>query len=160
MAMKARLKLDDMQGAKYSHFEVMSAINDAWMMLWMALAERYSSITRKLATVPMTDGRAYIPEDFYTLADDTKGVKVAGLELVGDQSLESVELDYYCIPPEVTHPNDEVAVPRAVELDCIEMVAAIVQGNSNSAVSLSREAARRLSQNREFVRIPDRVAFP
>ena len=159
MAIKVRLRLGDMQKVAHSDFELLNAMNDAWMMLWMALAARFSTIPKKTATLTSVDGRAALPEDFYLLAEDVAGVSVDGVEIVGGGDGE-IRLEYYALPPEIKHDSDEIEIPRTVLLDYVEATAAIVLGKADIAASIARDAAGRLCQKREYVRIPDRKPFP
>lgn len=160
MAIKVRLRLGDMQKVAHSDFELLNAMNDAWMMLWMALAARYSTIPKKTATLTSVDGQAPLPDDFYLLAEDvTADVKVDGLDIVGGGDGD-VELVYYSLPPEITGMSDDINIPNAVLLDYVESVTALVVGKADTAAGLAANAAGRLCQKREYARIPDRKPFP
>jgi hypothetical protein len=78
MVTKIRLRVGDMQGTKYSDYEVLSALNDARTMLWIALAENFSSIPRRRVELTMVDGQALLPEDFYSLVEEPRGAEICG----------------------------------------------------------------------------------
>ena len=69
---KLRLRLEDMQRTKFSDYELLSALSDAWSMLWIALAENFSTLPRKTVEVILIGGAAPLPDDFYSL--DRKSV--------------------------------------------------------------------------------------
>ena len=48
---KLRLRLEDMQRTKFSDYELLSALSDAWSMLWIALAENFSTLPRKTVEI-------------------------------------------------------------------------------------------------------------
>ena len=41
VATKIRLRVGDMQKTRFSDYEILSALNDAMSMLWVALAEKW-----------------------------------------------------------------------------------------------------------------------
>jgi hypothetical protein len=96
MVTKIRLRVSDMQGAKYSDYEVLSALNDARSMLWIALAESFSTVPRRRVRLTLEGGRALLPEDFYSLAERPCGVEIEGFHVVGNR--DEVELVYNGLP--------------------------------------------------------------
>jgi hypothetical protein len=82
MVTKIRLRVSDMQGTKYSDYEVLSALNDARSMLWIALAESFSTIPRRRVELTLTDGEALLPEDYYSLVEKPCGVEIEGFHAV------------------------------------------------------------------------------
>lgn len=71
---KIRLRLADMQKVKYADYELLSAMNDARSMLWIAFAENFSSIPQKTIELTLTDGVGPLPDDYYSLVSLTGGV--------------------------------------------------------------------------------------
>jgi hypothetical protein len=82
MVTKIRLRVSDLQGTKYSDYEVLSALNDARTMLWIAMAENFSTIPRRRVQLTLTDGQALLPEDYYSLAEKPCGVEIEGFHAV------------------------------------------------------------------------------
>jgi hypothetical protein len=82
MVTKIRLRASDMQGTKYSDYEILSALNDARTMLWIALAENFSTIPRRRVQLTLTDGEALLPEDFYSLVEEPRGAEICGFHVV------------------------------------------------------------------------------
>lgn len=96
MVTKIRLRVSDMQGTKYSDYEVLSALNDARTMLWIALAENFSSIPRRRVTLTLTGGRALLPEDYYSLVEKPRDAEIEGFSVAGTG--ETVTLVYNALP--------------------------------------------------------------
>jgi hypothetical protein len=99
MVTKIRLRVSDMQGTKYSDYEVLSALNDARTMLWIALAECFSTIPRRRVRLTLTDGRAMLPEDYYSLVEKPRGVEIEDFHAVSEQGgAGEVEIVYNGLP--------------------------------------------------------------
>ena len=99
MVTKIRLRVGDMQGTKYSDYEVVSALNDARTMLWIALAENFSSIPRRRVTLTLTDGQALLPEDFYSLVEEPCGAEICGFHVARRRGGDGeIELYYNGLP--------------------------------------------------------------
>lgn len=96
MVTKIRLRVSDMQGTKFSDYEILSALNDARTMLWIALAECFSTIPRRRVTLTLTDGRATLPEDYYSLVEKPRDVEIEGFLVVGKQG--EAEIVYNGLP--------------------------------------------------------------
>jgi hypothetical protein len=82
MVTKIRLRVGDMQETKYSDYEVLAALNNARTMLWTALADSFSSIPRRWIEMVLVDGRALLPEDYYSLVDKPCGIEIDGFHAV------------------------------------------------------------------------------
>ena len=153
---KVRLKLNDMQMTKFSEYELLYAFNDARQMLWIALAENFSSFPRKSVELVAVDGVAPLPADYYTLVDLSSGV------IVGDhvEDGDGATLVYNCVPLPILDATESAEFPASLYLDIVALSALIAQGDTSAAVTTATESARRISQKREISRIPDTVHFP
>jgi hypothetical protein len=98
MVTKIRLRVSDMQGTKYSDYEVLSALNDARTMLWIALAENFSSIPRRRVRLTLTDGKALLPEDYYSLVEEPCGAEIEGFHIVSGGGADVITLVYNGLP--------------------------------------------------------------
>jgi hypothetical protein len=98
MTAKIRLRVSDMQRVKYSDYEVLSALNDARTMLWIALAENFSTIPRRRVRLTLTDGRALLPEDFYSLVEEPRGAEICGFHVVRKGGGNIITLEYNGLP--------------------------------------------------------------
>jgi hypothetical protein len=174
---KIRLRVGDMQGTKYSDYEALSSLNDAMKMLWIALAENYSSIPRVKKEITLVNGDAPLPGNFYSLVSISEGACVDGFRVKGDGG--KATLVYNFIPPALTTDSEDIAfsdddiaysdtdplVPGyamavpAISLDLVEIAAAVIQGNTQAAASVAASTAKRISQKREYAKIPDRRPF-
>lgn len=146
---KLRLRLGDMQKTKFSDYELLSALSDAWKMLWIALAENFSTLPRKTVEVILTDGTAPLPDDFYSL-----------VELGGGSTKETARLEYNCAPPPITESVAEIDFPMSLVLDLVEVASAVASGDMSTAMETAKATAARVSQKREYGRIPDIRHFP
>lgn len=159
MVAKIRLRLQDMQKTAFSDYELLSALNDARSMLWMALAENFSGIPRKTLAITLVDGKAPLPDDYYTLVSMPCGACIDGFEIVVPKA-DTAELVYNAMPVDVHEMADSVSVPAALMIDLSAIAALIAQGDLENAKNTAMESANRISQKREHAGVPDRRPFP
>lgn len=153
-----RRRLDDMQALRFSDYELREAIRDAHAMLWIALAENFSSLPRKTVHIlPGVGGVSPLPEDFYNLVELPSGVTVTAFSLEGVGE-EGIDLVYNCIPSRSS--DDDVNVPESLALDMIEISSALASGDTGSAAAIAVSSAKRVSQGHEFAAIPNTRPFP
>jgi hypothetical protein len=150
---RIRLRAGDMQRTRFSGYEMLRAVNDAFKMLWIALAENFSSIPRVKAEIPLVGGTAPLPENYYTLVSISDNARIDGYAIRGEG--ESVTLVYNAIPSELGEESEINDVFPEFELDLTEIASAIAQGNIGGAVSAAAGTARRISQKREYSKIPN-----
>jgi hypothetical protein len=222
MVEKIRIRAGDKTRTRWSDYEILSALNDARVMLWIALAESFSSIPRRRVELVLSDGRAPLPEDFYSLVEDLpRGVEVQGFHVARTRParipegedivtleynglpLPSEDMDYipgsplfdvkdikggarisysgYAIPGtqlfELTdtengvrvnyngHPFEDdalymVTTPLALVIDVVEIASFILAGNTEGAVQVAGNTATRVSQKREYARVPNSRPIP
>ena len=149
---KLRLRLEDMQRTKFSDYELLSALSDAWSMLGIALAETFSTLPRKTVEVILVGGTAPLPDDFYSL--------YSLVELGDGSTSETARLEYNCVPPPITDSAAEIDFPTSLVLDLVEVASAVVSGNMTAATETAKSTAARVSQKREYGKIPDIRHFP
>jgi hypothetical protein len=193
MITKIRLRVSDMQKTRYSDYEVLSALNDARTMLWIALAESFSSLPRKKAELTLdADGRAPLPADYYSLVRISPGARVEGFFAAGAGGL-TVSLEYNGLPlpsgdlnyvspasplfelketpegailiynggaPPGEEDDGDRTTPFSMSLDIVEIAAAILSGNVDSAAGIAASTARRVSGKREYAAIENLRPFP
>jgi hypothetical protein len=100
MITKIRLRVSDMQKTRFSDYDVLSALNDARTMLWIALAETFSTLPRKRVELTLGEnGNAHLPPDYYSLVRiSPRGcARVDGFYVRGTPG-ETVELVYNGLP--------------------------------------------------------------
>ncbi len=154
---KIRLRLGDMQAVKLSDYELLSALGDARSMLWIALAENFSTIPQKRAVLTMTNGSAPLPKGYYSLVELPAKARVFGERVESDA--EKVEIVYNAVPKPVSATTESVSVPSSLVLDTVEIAAFIAGGNTDAAATTAGNSARRVSQKREYSKLPDWKPF-
>jgi hypothetical protein len=155
---KVRLRIRDMQKTKISDYELMSALNDAVEMLWIALAERFSSIPRTSTILQMVNGSAPLPKDFYSLIHVQKDAVVNGLFVESEDPY--VKITYNRLPTPAVGPEDAVEVPVSMTLDVVEITAALSVEGMGDAVGIASSSAARIAQKREHGAVKDGRPFP
>ena len=173
---KTRLRVGDPHGTDYSDYEIVSALNDAIWMLWIALAENHSSIPRTKTEITLANGEATLPNDFYSLVS-VSGAAVDGFVLRGEA--DRAELVYNRAPPMMTATGGDIAfsdgdtacldtdplvsgldlAAPALGLDLVSAAAEIVKGRTEAGAAIAGAAARRISQKREYARVPNKRPF-
>ena len=99
--------------------------------------------------VILTDGTAPLPDDFYSL-----------VELGDGSTKETARLEYNCVPPLITESVAEIDFPMSLVLDLVEVASAVASGDMSTAMETAKATAARVSQKREYGRIPDIRHFP
>ena len=155
---KVRLRIKDMQNTKFSDYELLSALNIAVQTLWMALAERFSSLPRLTTILPMENGVAALPKDFYSLVHIQDNAAVDGFFVVSEE--HNVEITYNRLPVPAINIDDTVEVPASMVLDVVEMTAALLTQGMGSVINIAMASANRIAQKREHGAIKDQKPFP
>jgi hypothetical protein len=150
---RMRLRIGDMQKKKLSDYELLIALNNAVRMLWIALAENFSTIPRITAILPIVNGTAPLPKDFYSLASIQKGAAVNGFFVESDEP--NVEICYNRLPSSAANADDAVEIPESMIAETVEAATAVMTGNMESAVNIVAQNAQRVSQKREHAAIPN-----
>jgi hypothetical protein len=147
-----------MQKKVFSDYELMIALNDAVQMLWIALAENFSTMTRTKTILPVVGGSAPLPDDFYSLVSIQEGASVHGL--FAESDAPNVEIEYNRLPRPAVSPKDALEIPVSMILDAAEIAAALVTEGTGGAIGIASSCAQRISQKREYSVIPDWRPFP
>lgn len=152
---RVRLRIGDTQGTRFSDYELLAAVNNAIKMLWIALAEHYSTIPRNRVTLKIKDGSAALPADYYSLVELTgKDARIEGFKVYCEEE-DTVDLTYNYTPKPVESETSSITLPYSLTLDAVEIAATIAGGNIESAASLADTTATRIAQKREYARLPD-----
>ncbi|MDR1649930.1 MAG: hypothetical protein LBR71_06675 [Synergistaceae bacterium] len=150
-----------MQKTTFSDYELLSTLNDARTILWMNLAEQFSSIPRKQAALAFgPDGSAPLPDDFYTLADNlpAAGLAVNGLIVTGGGG--EAQISYYSLPEHIDDPIAGVfETPLSLVLETVEIAALLAKGETRAARETALLAAARFGQKRERRGLSDTKPF-
>jgi hypothetical protein len=150
---RVRLRLRDMQKKNFSDYELMIALNDAVQMLWIALAENFSTVPVTKTILPVVGGSAPLPRDFYSLVSLQKGAVVNGFFVESDES--GVEIEYNRLPSPAINAGDALEIPVSMILDTVEITAALLTEGTAGAVNVAMSSAQRISEKREYSAIPD-----
>lgn len=140
-----RFALRDMQGVKYSDYELIEAVNQAVSLLYGQLAEKYvyATLKKKIISVGNT-GQINLPSDFVRLHQvgiGEEGVLIpttrmpvveGAYRIIGD-TLYAVEgvysLEYYYTPERVSSLADSVDAPLSMS-PYIEQISLAIFGNN------------------------------
>ena len=144
LILQIRMSLNDAQGLRTSDYQIMNAINEAVTQLFDSLIGFANGLARKIATLPVTDGVAELPEDFHSvsLISGSDGVlypdygnilpesgcyKVVGNELlVTDES--SVDMEYFYMPEPVTTVEDVLEIQRSLRSVLVAVASGLLRG--------------------------------
>lgn len=161
LIVKIRLRLGDMQATQYSDYELLAALSEARQMLWLALAENFSTIPQRTETLALVAGAALLPDDFYSLVCLPPPAYVDG-DMVRDEKNPTAEVSlvYNAIPPAVAGIDDDVSFAGSLLMDMTEISYHVAKGEMDAAQGVALSSARRVSQKREMAAIPDTRPFP
>ena len=144
LILQIRMSLNDAQGLRTSDYQIMNAINEAVTQLFDSLIGFANGLARKVATLPVVDGRVELPEDFHSIgliAGDT-GVlypdygnvlpvdgcyKVVGNELLVGGETE-ITLEYFYMPEPVMEADGDLEVQRSLRSIIVGVASGLLRG--------------------------------
>lgn len=140
-----RYALRDMQGVKYSDYELLESINQAASMLYGRLSERYvPAVLKQKVIVVGDDGYAVLPADFVRIHQLGMGNGIAAIPTSGGASGEGTyrilgdkiyaypsgyNLEYYYIPKRLAGLDEGLDVPLSMS-PYIERISLALFGNN------------------------------
>lgn len=140
-----RYALKDMQGIKFSDYELVESINQAASLLYGRLSERYVHAALKQATLVVgNNGYATLPSDFVRLhqlgmGSDGEAIPISTLpvvdgtyRIIGDTIYAmpgAYSLEYYYVPRRVKGLGDNLDVPVSMS-PYIEQISVALFGNN------------------------------
>ena len=140
-----RYALKDMQGIKYSDYELVESINQAAALLYGRLSERYVHAALKQSTLVVgSSGNATLPSDFVRLHQlgmgsageaipiSTFPVVAGTYRIIGDTIYAdpgAYNLEYYYVPRRVGGLGDNLDVPVSMS-PYIEQISVALFGNN------------------------------
>lgn len=162
-----RFRLGDMQGTRFSDYELIEAINRAASLLFARMGARFVWAAAKKTVVVVDEeaGSALIPRDFHSMRRVTReaegdvdpGLEVKEYRIIGNEFYATpgaYGMEYYYIPRPVFNPDNELDAPEAVS-PYLEMVAlAIINNAPNGASQISDECCEALAGG-EVSRFPE-----
>ncbi len=140
-----RYALRDMQGLKYSDYELIESINQAVNLLYGRLSESYvQAVLKKKILAVGENGTAALPKDFVRIHQLGMGDGLAAIPTSGAATAEGTyriigdtlyapegaySLEYYYIPKRVTSLTDEVDAPQSMS-PYLERISLAIFGNN------------------------------
>ena len=140
-----RYALKDMQGIKYSDYELVESINQAAALLYGRLSERYVHAALKQTTLVVgSSGNATLPSDFVRLhqlgmGSDGEAIPISTFpvvegtyRIIGDTIYaepDAYNLEYYYVPKRVKGLGDSLDVPASMS-PYIEQISLALFGNN------------------------------
>lgn len=169
VAASVRYAVSDMQGAQFSDFDVLEALNRAASLLFGRLAARAVKAAVKKTVLPVEEwGYAELPADFHSarrVSTEARGelvpsteyprgweYRIAGSTLYGLPGVYGLE--YYYLPAEVHDLTEELDAPESVSPWLEQMTAAILKGDITGAAQTAEACCSTLAGG-EVSRLPD-----
>lgn len=171
VAASVRYAVSDMQGAQFSDFDVLEALNRAASLLFGRLAARAVKAAVKKTVLPVEEDECCttLPGDFHSvrrvsceqlgdlIPTGTPPVReweyrIAGGTLYGLPGVYGLE--YYYLPAEVSALTDELDAPESVSPWLEQMTAAILKGDMTGAAQVAETCCTTLAGG-EVSRLPD-----
>ena len=163
-----RFRLGDMQGAQYSDYELIEAINRAASLLFARMGARFvwAAAKKTVLVVDEEAGSALLPRDFHSMRRVTRedgkdttpsmyspcSYRVVGSEFYAAPGAYGME--YYYIPRPVFTPEDELDAPEAVSPYLETAALAIFNNAPNGAAQICEECCEALAGG-EVSRFPE-----
>ena len=146
LAKSLRYALKDMQGIKYSDYELVESINQAASLLYSRLSERYVYASlKKTVLIVGSSEEANLPSDFVRLhqlvtsSNDGECIPISTLpvvegtyRIIGDTIYAkpgAYSLEYYYVPSRVKGLGDNLDVPLSMS-PYIEQISLALFGNN------------------------------
>ena len=155
-----RYALKDMQGIKFSDYELIESINQAASLLYGRLSERYVYAAQKktILTVPSV-GYTVLPSDFVRIhqlvGDDGEAIPTTRLPVVdGTYRIindtiyakpDVYNLEYYYVPTRVKGMGDNLDVPVSMEAYIQQISLALFGNNPTLAEQIVQQCSQTLA---------------
>ena len=156
-----RYALKDMQGIKFSDYELVESINQAASLLYGRLSERYIYASQKQTTLIVGDeGYATLPSDFVRLhqlgmGEEGEAIPISTLPVV-DGTYRIIgntiyakpgaySLEYYYVPRRVKGLGDELDVPLSMSPYIEQLSVALFGNNMQLAETIVAQCSQALA---------------
>lgn len=162
-----RYRLGDMQGARFSNFEIIEAINRAASLLFGRMAARFvwAAAKKTVVTVDGEAGSALLPRDFRAMrrvtreagGDVSPGSGERDYRVVGQEFYAApgaYGMEYYYNPRPVFSFDDELDAPEAVS-PWVETAALAVLNNDAAGAAMTCEECCEALAGGEAGRYPE-----
>lgn len=169
LAASVRYALSDMQGARYSDYDVLESLNRAAGLLFGRMAARAVKAAVKKTVIPVEEwGYAELPADFHSarrVSTEARGelvpsteyprgweYRIAGSTLYGLPGVYGLE--YYYLPAEVHDLTEELDATESVSPWLEQMTVAFLKGDAAGAAQVAETCCTTLAGG-EAARLPD-----
>jgi len=161
-----RYRLSDMQGARYSDFDVLEAINRAASLLFGRMGARFVwAAVKKVVVVVHDEAGARLPRDFHGMRRVTRenvgrtdpGYRTGDYRIVGSEFRAepgAYGLEYYYIPRDVHSLDAELDAPEAVSPWLEQTAIAVLNGDMAGAAQIAESCCDTIAGG-EAGRIPE-----
>ena len=162
-----RYRLNDMQGVRYSDFELIEAVNRAAGLLFGRLSARFVWAASKKTVIIVDEeaGSALLPRDFHNMRRVTReaegtvnpGRGTADYRVVGQEFYAApgaYGLEYWYLPRPVFGMDDELDAPEAVSPWLETVALAVLKDDMSGAETVCEECCRTLAGG-EASRFPE-----
>lgn len=161
LAKSLRYAMKDMQGIKYSDYELVESINQATSLLYGRLSERfvYASLKKSVLVVGST-GEATLPSDFVRIhqlgmGEEGEAIPISTLpavegtyRIIGDTIYTTpgaYSLEYYYVPKRVKGLGDTLDVPVSMEAYIQQISLALFGNNPTLAEQIVQQCSETLA---------------
>ena len=160
VAASVRYAVSDMQGARFSDFDVLETLNRAASLLFDRLAARaVKAAVKKTVLLVEEWGYAELPRDFHSVrrvSTEAQGTLTASTEYPRGWEYRiaggtfyglpgAYGLEYYYLPAEVHDLTEELDAPESVSPWLEQMTAAILNGDAQTAASAAEACCSTLA---------------
>ena len=167
LILSIRYALRDMQGASFSDFEIVEALNRAAALLYQRMGERFVHAALRRTLLLMEQGEAMLPSDFHNVykvsvegdGRDPATLKVCPVQYrIADHRFyapgEAYVLEYYRMPQTVAAATDALDAPLAVSPYLERCALALLNGDMAGAEAAAEACCRSLAAA-EFSHLTD-----
>ena len=174
LILQIRMSLNDAQGLRTSDYQIMNAINEAVTQTFDSLIGFANGLARKIVTLPVTDGRVELPEDFHSISllsgsdgilypdygnviPDSGCYKVVGNELLVGGETE-IALEYFYMPEPVMEADSELEVQRSLRSIIVGVASGLLRGERDKVGMIIYQTVSSMA-SRGVAHLPDVKIF-
>ena len=174
LILQIRMSLNDAQGLRTSDYQIMNAINEAVTQLFDSLIGFANGLARKIVTIPVTNGRVRLPEDFHSISlisgsggvlyPDYGGITPAKgcYKVVGDEVLvggeNEVDLEYFYMPEPVMEADGDLEVQRSLRSVIVAVASGLLRGERDKVGVIIYQTVSSMA-SRGVAHLPDVKIF-
>lgn len=158
LAGSIRYALRDMQGAAFSDFEIIEALNRAASLIWGRMGEKFVWAALKRTVLIVDRGEARLPRDFHNvrkvtgegreLAPAMRRPREGQYRIAGDAFLApdgAYQMEYWYIPAPVFDMKDSLDAPEAASPYVERAALAFLRGDMEAAELAAQQCCHALA---------------